>query len=160
MININNSNLHEFKNLKQKEWITYTGSLLCMRDTAHKKLVDNFKTSGKLDFELENKIIFYAGPAQSKKIIVGPTTSKRMDAFLEFTLQHGVIATIGKGERSNFVHALLQKYKAPYLIMPSGVAAYLSQFFISEKIIAYTELGPEAVREYKVKEVPLFTSLI
>jgi fumarate hydratase subunit beta len=157
--NINNKNLSLFKELKANTWITYTGNILVFRDQAHDLIKQTVDLNKKLAFSLKNKIILYAGPSNSLQPVLGPTTSKRMDEYLDLTLKQGVIATIGKGPRNKFVNNIIKQYKAPYLVLYSGVAAYLSSYFSNEKIIYYKELGPEAIREYFVKNLPLLLAI-
>ena len=151
-IKIDKSNIEDIKNLKAGDWIEYTGELITLRDSSALKLIEQ-------PINLKGCLIMYGAPAESKKIIIGPTTSKRMDTSLEFVLNNGVIATVGKGNRSKQASELIKQYKAPYFVMMSGVSAYLSSFFEKEEIIAFKELGPEAIRKYTVKKLPLLTAI-
>ncbi len=150
-------NISKFKKLKYSDWISYSGNLLILRDQAHLRIKN--RTIQKLSFNLKNSIVLYAGPSKSEEIIIGPTTSKRMDNFLDLILSLGVIATIGKGPRNKFVNSIIKQYKAPYFVLYSGVSAYLNQYFSNEKIIAFEDLGPEAIRQYTVNNLPLFTAI-
>jgi len=146
----------DFKKLHAGEWIKYTGTVITIRDSSMMRLLENKK---KLPVDLNGKIIMYAAPTESNVIIIGPTTSSRMDPSLGFLLDAGVIATIGKGARSNDAIKEIKKHKAPYFILMSGVSAYLSQFFKKGKVIAMKELGPEAIREYYVENLPLLVAI-
>ncbi|MDM7321625.1 MAG: FumA C-terminus/TtdB family hydratase beta subunit [Fervidobacterium sp.] len=147
-------------NLKVGELFYYFGTLLVMRDAAHKKIIEEERETGRLPISLYGRIIFYAGPTFSNgRMVIGPTTSKRMDKFLEYTLSKGVIATIGKGERTPEAVEIIKKYRAPYLIAPSGCAAYLSEKILGWKIVAFEELGPEAIYEINVKDFPLIVAI-
>lgn len=157
--NINKKNIEDLKIIKTNTWITYTGSILVFRDQVHSILKNKLENNLPIDFDLKNKILLYAGPSSSTIPIIGPTTSKRMDKYLDMILSLGILATIGKGPRNNFVNNIIKQHCAPYLVLYSGVAAYLSSFFKNEKIIAYSELGPEAVREYLVFKLPLFVAI-
>lgn len=150
----------DIKELKAGESFQYTGLLIVMRDAAQNKLVE-IKNSGKeLPVSLREKIVFYAGPTfVSNKMIVGPTTSKRMDRFLEFLAQQGVQATIGKGARTHQAIEIIKEYKIPYFVAPSGCAAYLSQKVLSWKLLAFEDLGPEAIYEIKVTNFPLIVAI-
>ncbi|WP_290853103.1 FumA C-terminus/TtdB family hydratase beta subunit [Fervidobacterium sp.] len=146
--------------LKAGESFYYSGTLLVMRDAAHKRIIEEEKETGRMRISLDGKIIFYAGPTFSNgRMIIGPTTSKRMDKFLEYTLSKGVIATIGKGERTHEAIEAIKKYRAPYLVAPSGCAAYLSEKILDWKIVAFEELGPEAIYEITVKDFPLVVAI-
>uniref|UniRef100_A0A7C4WBV8 TRZ/ATZ family protein n=1 Tax=Fervidobacterium pennivorans TaxID=93466 RepID=A0A7C4WBV8_FERPE len=147
-------------NLKVGELFYYFGTLLVMRDAAHKKIIEEERETGRLPISLYGRIIFYAGPTFSNgRMVIGPTTSKRMDKFLEYTLSKGVIATIGKGERTPEAVEIIKKYRAPYLIAPSGCAAYLSEKILGWKIVAFEELGPEAIYEITVEDFPLIVAI-
>ena len=108
---------------------------------------------------MKGTIVLYGAPTEGEKIIIGPTTSKRMDSSLEDLLKKGVIATIGKGNRGEGALALIKEHKAPYFVMMSGVSSYLSSFFKEGRIVAFQDLGPEAVRRYTVKDLPLLTAI-
>ena len=147
-------------NLKAGESFYYSGTLLVMRDAAHKRIIEKERETGRLPISLHGRIIFYAGPTFSNgRMVIGPTTSKRMDKFLEYTLSKGVIATIGKGERTQEAIEAIKKYKTPYLVAPSGCAAYLSEKILDWKIVAFEELGPEAIYEITVKDFPLIVAI-
>jgi fumarate hydratase subunit beta len=141
------------------KWINYTGQIICMRDQAHQKIQTMLKNKQKIPFDLKGQIVLYAAPTDGDRIVIGPTTSIRMDNYLAMILKLGARATIGKGNRSKKAINLIKKHKAPYYILLSGVSAYLSRYFISGEIIAFPELGPEAVRRYKVKDLPLLVAI-
>jgi fumarate hydratase subunit beta len=148
------------KFLKAGEWTSYSGEIICMRDQAHKKIETMLKNKERVPFSLKGEMLLYAAPAgDDKKIVIGPTTSMRMDNYLEMTLKMGARATVGKGRRGKKAAALVKRYKAPYYILLSGVSAYLSRYFVKCEIIAFGELGPEAVRRYTVKELPLLVAI-
>jgi len=158
-IDINENSLNKLKDLKAGQWITYTGTLITLRDSSQMKLLEMYNKGQKLPVDLNNTIVMYAAPTEGKKIVIGPTTSKRMDISLAFILKHGVTATIGKGGRSKEALKSIKKFKAPYLVLMSGVSAYLSRFFIEGKIIAFSELGPEAIRKYTTSKLPLLVGI-
>lgn len=128
--------------LKTGERVLIDGTIYTARDLALQR---------KIPFDLAGQIIFYAGPAPGA---IGPTTAARMDNFLEPLLKLGVKATIGKGPRDKKVKALLKKYKAVYLIATGGVAALLGECVKSSAVVAFPELGPEAVHKLEVKNFP------
>ncbi len=156
---IDSKNLETIKDLKAGEWIEYSGDVITLRDSSAIKLMEPDQESSKLSTRLKGSIILYGAPTEGEQIIIGPTTSKRMDNSLEFLLEHGVIASVGKGNRTKDAVELIKKYKAPYFVMMSGVSAYLSSFFEKGEIIAFKELGPEAIRKYTVKKLPLLVAI-
>lgn len=134
--------------------------MLVMRDIAQKKLVEIDKNGMALPLNLNGEIIFYAGPTFSNgKMIIGPTTSKRMDRFLEFVISKGVVATVGKGRRTREAEMLCVKYKTPYFVTPSGCAAYLGNCVTKWEIVAFRELGPEAIYRIEVANFPLLVAV-
>lgn len=148
------------KILKTGEKINYSGKLTVMRDAAQKRLLEMYKDGKKLPIDLSEKIIFYAGPTFTNgKMVIGPTTSKRMDSFLEFLALNKVLATIGKGERTKEAIETIKKYKMPYFVAPSGCAAYLAQSIVSWKLIAFEDLGPEAIYEIQVANFPMLVAI-
>lgn len=149
--------------LKSGDKVLINGALYIARDQAHKKLVRLIKEGKKLPFDLSGQIIYYCGPTPSKKGEIigscGPTTSKRMDPFTSILLDHGLKGTIGKGTRSREVIEAIKKYKAVYFVTYGGAGAYLRQFVIKNELIAYPELGPEAIRKITVKDFPAYVAV-
>ncbi len=156
---VNLADKNEIKKLKAGEWIKYSGPVITIRDASQAKLMELHKNEKRMPFSLNKRVVLYAAPAMSKEVIIGPTTSTRMDTGLEFLLKHGVTSTIGKGKRSSHAVELIKKYQAPYFILMSGVSAYLSSFFKKGKIITFKELGPEAVYEFTTSELLLITAI-
>lgn len=148
--------------LKAGEEILFSGYVYTARDQAHKKLVDLIKRKKKLPVDLQNQIIYYCGPTETPegKIIgsCGPTTSSRMDEFIEPLLKQGLIATIGKGRRSKDANRMIKNYGVVYFIAPAGCGALLAKKVLSKKLICFRELGPEAVYKLKVKDFPLIVA--
>lgn len=139
----------------------YTGKLLVMRDAAQMRLKELHEQDRPLPVKLEGAVVFYAGPAKPTKEsfgAIGPTTSIRMDCFLEMLFQQGVQATIGKGKRSDLSTSLCRRYGRAYLLAPSGAAASLSKRIKSLRVIAYEDLGTEAVYEIEVEDFPLIVA--
>ena len=143
--------------LKAGDQVLISGKIYTARDAAHMKF------GNKPPFDLKGQIIYYASPTPTKpgKIIgsIGPTTSSRMDAFAPDLFKLGLKGTIGKGRRSIEVIAAMKKNKAVYFVVPGGVAALLSKHVIASKIIAYPELGPEAVLELTVEDFPVIVAI-
>lgn len=146
--------LEEFK---EGDPVLISGWLLCGRDATHKRLLVSIE-EGSFDFNFTNQALYYVGPTPSppQKIIgsAGPTTSSRMDLYMEFLLKRGLSATLGKGKRSKKVIELLKKYRAIYLATFGGAGAFLSQFVEKIEPIAWEELGSEAFFRIKVKGFP------
>lgn len=143
----------DLKKLKVGDQVFLSGTIYTARDQAHKK---------RLPFDLKGQVVFYAGPVFSddgKILAIGPTTASRMDQFLEPTLKQGLSAAIGKGPRSAEAKKLFKKYKAVYFLATGGAAALLAQCVVSSKILAYPELGPEAVFKLEVSHFPLVVAI-
>jgi len=143
--------------LKSGDRIFIDGIIYTARDQAHQKLVDLIKEGKPLPFDLNGQIIFYAGPVINNNFeisAIGPTTAGRMDNFLEPLLKAGIKATIGKGPRKPEVKEALKKYKAVYLIATGGAAALLAQTIKKAEIVAFPELGPEAIFRLEVSKFP------
>ena len=150
------------KSLRIGDKVLLSGRLYTARDSAHMKLVELIAKNKKLPFELEGQVIFYAGPTPpppGEDIgVVGPTTSSRMDAYTVQLLRLGLRAVIGKGPRSTEVKNGLAKYKAVYFVATGGVAALLKERIRSAKVIAYPELGAEAIYELVVQDFPVIVA--
>ena len=142
--------------------ILLSGTLFGARDAAHKRMIETLQKDKPLPFNLENAAIFYVGPSPAPpgKISgsIGPTTSARMDAFTEPLLQKGAKIFIGKGARSSLIKDLLKKYKGIYLVAIGGISALTAEKVLSIKPIAYHDLGPEALYNIQVKDLPLFAA--
>ena len=149
----------DIEKLRAGDVIMISGIIYTARDAAHKKLCELIEKKQKLPFNPEGAVIYYAGPTPEKpgQVIgsAGPTTSGRMDAYTPLLLEAGLKGTIGKGERAPEVKEALIKNKAVYFAATGGAAALISRSIISSKIIAYEELGTEAVRELLVKDLPV-----
>lgn len=156
---INTQDFKKIKNLKKGETILLTGEILTARDAAHKKIIEYYEENDKLPIELKDKIIFYAGPCPPtpKEIIgpVGPTTSARMDCFCDFMYDNGLLAVIGKGERSEAAQSATKRNGGKYFTMTGGIAVLIAQKIKKSEIIAFEELGTEAVRKLYVEKIPV-----
>lgn len=145
--------------LKAGDVVNLTGTIYTARDAAHKKLIEALDNGEELPFELQGSIIYYVGPAPAPPGCAigsaGPTTSGRMDAYAPRLHSLGVKASIGKGKRSQEVRDALQQYKGVYFGATGGAGALLSQRITDSEVIAYDELGPEAIRKLTVKDFPL-----
>lgn len=149
--------------LRKNELIYLSGTIYSARDAAHKILKDLIKKGKTLPFDLKNQIIYYSGPILDKnnKIIsFGPTTSKRMDDFTLPLLKMGVSGFIGKGNRSQFITKSIKKYNAIYFCAVGGCGALYAKCVKKSCLVAYPELGSEAIIKYKIDRMPLFVSTL
>ncbi len=148
----------DIEKLKIGDKVLLSGIIYTGRDAAHKRLYALLKTGKPLPINIKGAVIYYVGPAPAKPDYVigsaGPTTSYRMDPFTPFMHEKGLKATIGKGNRNKDVRESLQKYKGVYLAATGGVAALIAKSIKSAKIIAYEDLGAEAIRELVVEDFP------
>ena len=145
--------------MKKGSEILLSGTIFTARDMAHKKLVEMIEKQENLPFELKNSIIFYAGPCPKKENEpigpIGPTTAKRMDKFAPILYDNGVLASIGKGERDAGVQDSIKRNKALYFSVQGGVASLLQSCVKSAEIIAFEELGAEAIYKLEIEKLPI-----
>lgn len=138
--------------------VQITGYLYTARDAAHKRLVALIKDNQPLPFDLQGAVIYYVGPTPPPpgRVIgsAGPTTSSRMDIYAPLLIERGLKGMIGKGGRSAAVKEAIQKHKAVYFIATGGAGALLSRHIKSAEIVAYEDLGPEAIRKLYVEDFP------
>jgi len=138
---------------------TISGSVYTARDAAHRRLVELLEAGKPLPFPLDGAVIYYAGPtpAPPGRVIgsIGPTTSLRMDRYTPPLLARGLKGMIGKGPRGTEVRDALQEHKAVYFAAISGAAALTAQAVVSAEMIAFAELGPEAIRRLEVRNLPV-----
>jgi len=146
------------RSLNVGEQVVLNGVIYTARDIAHKRLCAAIKESKSLPFELEGAVIYFAGPTPARpgRIIgaAGPTTSSRMDSFSPVLMQKGLRAMIGKGYRNDVVREALKEFGAVHLAAIGGAGALLAKHIISSEIIAYEDLGTEAVRRLEVVDFP------
>jgi fumarate hydratase subunit beta len=146
------------RSLKAGDEVLISGVIYTARDMAHKRLCEAIEAGKKLPIELKGAIIYFVGPTPARpgKAIgaAGPTTSSRMDPFSPELIAKGLRAMIGKGYRNNAVREAMKKYGAVHLSATGGAGALLSKHIISAKIIAYEDLGTEAIRELEVVDFP------
>jgi len=138
--------------------VLINGTIYTGRDAAHKKLSDLISSGAALPFDLRGQIIFYVGPTPARPGnpigSAGPTTSYRMDAFAPKLHELGLKASIGKGSRNAEVKESLKKFKAVYLAVTGGAAALVSKSIKKAEVVAYPELGPEAIQRLEVENFP------
>ncbi len=149
----------EVLSLKAGDNVLISGVIYTARDAAHKKLIELMEKGEPLPIDLQGQIIYYVGPTPAKPEQVigsaGPTTSGRMDAYTPQMLKHGMKACIGKGKRSQAVKDALQEYKGVYLAAVGGAGALLSKRINKCEVVAYSELGAEAIHRLEVEDFPV-----
>jgi len=152
----------DLEKLKIGDKILLSGVIFTARDAAHKLLKKQIEEGKKPPFNLKGSVIYYAGPTPARPGLpigsIGPTTSYRMDRYAPFFYSLGVSATIGKGSRSEEVILALKKYKAVYLSTIGGIAALLARHVKKAEIIAFPELGTEAIRKLFIEDFPCFVA--
>ena len=146
------------KNLKAGDQVFITGILYSARDAAHKRLVETLDKGEKLPLDLTNQTIYYMGPSPARpgQVIgsAGPTTSGRMDSYAPRLMAAGLKGMIGKGNRSQAVKDAMKKYKAVYFGAIGGAGALISKSIKKAEVIAYEDLGAEAIRCLEVENFP------
>lgn len=145
--------------LKAGDKLLITGYIYSARDAAHKKLIELLDAGEDLPFDVKGQLIYYVGPSPAKpgQVIgsAGPTTSSRMDPYAPRLLDIGLKGMIGKGLRGKEVRDSMVKNKAVYLAAVGGAAALIAKSITGSEIVAYEELGPEAIRKLKVENFPV-----
>lgn len=141
------------------DMVLLSGEVYTARDVAHRRLYEALQKGEALPIDLQGAVIFYAAPTPTPKgkVIgsIGPTTSYRMDAFTPKLLEYGLKGMIGKGNRAPEVIEAIKKYKAVYFGAIGGIAALTAKCVKKAELIAYEDLGPEAIRRLTVKELPV-----
>jgi len=149
--------------LKAGDLVFITGTVYSARDAAHKRIYDALIKGEEIPFVLKDNVIYYMGPAPAKKGQVigsaGPTTSGRMDKYTPLLLDKGLAGMIGKGNRSKEVIDSMKKNKAVYFAATGGAGALLSKCIKKSKVIAYEDLGTEAVYELYVENFPAIVAI-
>ncbi len=145
--------------LRTGDSVLISGVLYTARDAAHKRMAESIRRGEALPIPLQDQILFYAGPAPAPpgRAIgsVGPTTACRMDAYTISLLEKGLKGMVGKGGRSEAVREAIRAHSAVYFAAVGGTAALLVRCVISSEIVAYDDLGPEAIRRITVKDFPV-----
>lgn len=144
--------------LKIGDKVFVSGFIYTGRDAAHKRLVELVNRGQPLPFDIKGQIIYYVGPTPPKpgKVIgsAGPTSSYRMDPYAPVLMAKGLKGMIGKGSRGKEVIDAMKKYKAVYFAATGGTGALLSKRIKSSVVVAYEDLGPEAIRKIEVEDFP------
>jgi len=146
------------RSLKAGDQVLLSGVIYTGRDAAHARLVELLNDGKPLPVDLRGQVIYYVGPTPARpgKAIgsAGPTTSGRMDPYAPLLLEHGLAGMIGKGSRSEAVKQALIDHGGVYLAAVGGVAALISRCITSAEVVAYEDLGPEAIRRLEVRDFP------
>ena len=147
------------RDLKAGDAVLITGVVYQARDAAHKRLVALIEAGGPLPFELQGAVVYYMGPSPAKPGNVigsaGPTTSGRMDAYSPKLMEIGLKGMIGKGMRKKEVVEAMKKYHAVYFASTGGAGALLAKAIKKAQVVAYEDLGPEAVTRLEVEDFPV-----
>lgn len=148
------------RTLHSGDRVLINGIVYTARDAAHKRLITLLGQGKELPVDLKGQIIYYTGPSPAPPGRVcgsaGPTTTMRMDPYTISLLKYGVKGFIGKGKRSREVWEALKRYKALYFAAVGGAGALLAKKIESVKLVAYEDLGPEAIYKLEVKDFPVF----
>lgn len=149
----------DVERLKIGDRVLLSGVIYTGRDAAHKRLSDLLKEGKEFPFDIQGQIIYYVGPTPAKPGQVfgsaGPTTSYRMDAYAPALIAKGLKGMIGKGMRSDGVKEALKKHRAVYFAATGGAGALLAKKVKKAEVVAYEDLGPEAIRRLEVEDLPV-----
>lgn len=158
-VNVNDLTKETLGQFNIGDTLLLSGKILTGRDAAHKRMVDMLAKGEALPVDLQNRFIYYVGPvdAVGDEVVgpAGPTTSTRMDKFTDTILDQGLIGMIGKSERSPATCEVIAKHGAIYLIAVGGAAYLVSKAIKGAKVLAFPELGMEAIYEFKVEDMPV-----
>ncbi len=142
--------------------VLLNGIVYTARDAAHKRLIQLIEAGEPLPFDVEGQVIYYVGPSPAKPGqavgAAGPTTSYRMDAYAPTLIERGLKGMIGKGKRNDAVKDAMQNHKAVYFAAIGGAGALMAKSILSAEVIAYPELGPEAIRKLEVTNFPVIVA--
>jgi len=145
--------------LRSGDYVFLTGIIYTARDAAHKRMYEAMEANEKLPFDMEENVIYYMGPSPARDNrpvgSAGPTTSSRMDKYTPALLDRGLKGMIGKGKRTEEVKEAIVRNGAVYFAAVGGAGALLSRSIISSEVIAYDDLGTEAIRKLEVKDFPV-----
>ncbi len=151
------------RGLKAGDTVLLSGTIITGRDAAHKRMVDLINDGKSLPFDIRDQVIYYVGPSPAppgRPIgAAGPTTSYRMDAYAPLLIEHGLRGMIGKGQRSDEVKKAMIKWGAVYFAAVGGTGALISGCIQTAEILAWEELGTEAVRRLTIKEFPAIVAV-
>ncbi len=153
----------DLERLKTGDRVLISGVIYTARDAAHKRMIELLDSGQELPFDIRGQVIYYAGPAPAKPGAVigscGPTTSYRMDVYTPKLIQRGLKGMIGKGTRSREVKESMMIHKAVYFAAIGGLGAVLAKTVKEAEVIAYPDLGPEAIRRLVVEDFPAIVAI-
>ncbi len=153
----------DIKKLQPGDMVYLSGTIYTARDAAHERLIELLEQGKPLPFPLKNQVVYYAGPCppKSDQVIgsVGPTTSGRMDRYSPTLMAKGLKFMIGKGSRSEEVQQAIRQHQGTYFLAIGGAAAYIARCVLEAEVIAFEDLGTEAIRRLKVKDFPLIVGI-
>jgi len=153
----------EFGKLRAGDRVLLSGTLYTARDAAHKRLCALLEKGEALPFDINGQTIYYVGPAPAPPGYAigsaGPTTSYRMDKYAPMLLDAGLKGMIGKGLRNGDVKEAMKRNGAVYFAAVGGAAALIARSIVSSEVIAYEDLGPEAIRRLEVKDMPVIVAV-
>lgn len=148
----------ERKSLRSGDYVYITGTIYSARDAAHKRIYESLERKEEIPLDIENNIIYYMGPSPARKGRVigsaGPTTASRMDKYTPKLLDMGLGGMIGKGKRTEEVKNAIVRNGSVYFAAVGGAGALLSKCIVEAEVIAYDDLGTEAIRRLKVENLP------
>lgn len=148
----------ERKSLRSGDYVYITGTIYSARDAAHKRIYESLERKEEIPLDIENNIIYYMGPSPARKGRVigsaGPTTASRMDKYTPKLLDMGLGGMIGKGKRTEEVKNAIVRNGSVYFAAVGGAGALLSKCIVEAEVIAYDDLGTEAIRRLKVESLP------
>lgn len=148
----------DVRSLQSGDYVYLTGTIYTARDAAHKRMQEALDAGEPLPIPMEGNVIYYMGPSPAREGRVigsaGPTTASRMDKYAPRLLDLGLKGMIGKGKRSEAVHDAIVRNGAVYLAAVGGAGALLSKCITSSEVIAYDDLGTEAIRKLTVQDLP------
>lgn len=147
------------KELKAGDYVYLTGTIYTARDAAHKRMYEALQNGEELPFDIEGNVIYYMGPSPAREGrpigSAGPTTASRMDKYTPALLELGMRGMIGKGRRTEAVRESMMKNQAVYFAAVGGAGALLSKSILQAEVIAYEDLGTEAIRKLEIKDFPV-----
>ena len=149
----------ELRLLRSGDYVYLTGTIYTARDAAHKRMFDSLNNGEEIPVDWNNNFVYYLGPTPAREGLVigsaGPTTSSRMDKYTPLLLSKGLKGMIGKGKRSQAVIDAIVENKAVYMAAVGGAGALLSKCIKKAEVVAYDDLGTEAIRKLEVENLPV-----
>ena len=150
----------DLKDLRAGDFVTLSGNVLTGRDAAHKRIVEGL-AKGDLSFDIKGETIFYVGPCfkDCRLTACGPTTAMRMDDYAPTLYKNGIVATIGKGDRGEKVYDAIKSAGGVYFAAIGGAGALYGEAVKSYKVVAYEDLGTEAVYSFTLENFPVIVAI-